>query len=99
MQPSAPKTIDGNWRGNDGLRYAFQQQGEYVQVVAMNNFQVQMMSGEGSFVSEGQLELQYILADYTTGRASLSLSADGRQLTGTYHNLSTGYSGALMLSR
>ena len=99
VQPSAPKTIDGNWRGNDGLRYAFQQQGEYVQVVAMNNFQVQMMSGEGSFVSEGQLELQYILADYTTGRASLSLSADGRQLMGTYHNLSTGYSGALMLSR
>lgn len=97
--PPAPAFIDisGSWRGPDG-NYIFQQSGSNVNVQLFNWNQLLIAQGAGEIV-QGVVTVEYVRIDGTGGEARLHVSANGRQMTGSYRNLVTGETGPMTVVR
>ncbi|MDH4100655.1 MAG: TIR domain-containing protein [Nitrospirota bacterium] len=89
--------ISGSWRGPDGF-YVFQQSGNEVIFELYTWNQVLIAQGAG-IIEGGMVEIEYVRMDNTGGAATLQVSRDGRQMTGSYQNLVTGETGAVVLVR
>lgn len=97
--PPAPSVIDisGTWRGQDGT-YIFQQSGNRVNFQLYGWNQLLVAQGNGAIV-QGLVTIAYARVDNTGGEARLMVSADGRQMLGSYKNLITGEAGPVVLAR
>ena len=95
----APAFIDisGSWRGPDGT-YIFQQSGSNVNVQLFDGNRLLSAQGAGAIV-QGVVTIEYVRIDDTGGEIRLQVSANGRQMTGSYRNLVTGETGPMTVVR
>jgi hypothetical protein len=92
-------SIAGRWQGSDGMTYLFAQYGNTVQVSGLNQFGVQMMTGQGLLDGSRPLSFNYSLADGTSGIFSLEMVAEGKTMNAAFTNHSTGLFGRILLNR
>ena len=96
-QARGPLNIGGTWRTAEGLIYVLRQSGNVVTVQEIDRGVV-VAQGQGTIVGRN-LDVSYTRLDGSSGRAHVKVSADGKELTGTYTNLTLGESGSLVLYR
>jgi hypothetical protein len=89
--------IGGTWQGQDGY-YIFGQSGTYVSVSLYAMNRALLAQGSGS-INGNLVKMSYVSADNTGGNVELRVSADGRQMTGSYRNAVTGEVGSVVLVR
>ncbi|MGH7233574.1 MAG: hypothetical protein ACREJU_19770 [Nitrospiraceae bacterium] len=90
--------LTGTWHDRTGVSWIIHQNGNHVTVQEMNPLLGVTAVGQGTLTGR-DVELTYMSAMQTTGQAALAVSPDGRNLTGTAHDLMTGASIPLMFTR
>lgn len=90
--------LAGTWRDRTGVSWIIQQTGKAVAFQEYNPILGVTAVGQGT-VSGHQLQLTYQSALQTNGQAALTISADGRNLTGNARDNVTGVSFPLMFTR
>jgi DnaJ domain len=90
--------LSGIWRSPDGLTYTLQHDGGQLAFQATNLFGFVVSTGGGSVMGR-HMELQYRLADGTSGVAAAEVSPDGQRIQGTATNFFTGLTVPVILSR
>lgn len=98
QQPTALHNISGTWQAAGGLSYFIQQSGNIVTVQEISPVYGVTAVGQGVIVGQ-DIDISYTTIIGTTGRSLLTLSADGRQLTGSFRDDITGASGPIALYR
>ena len=88
-EPAQFFSISGTWQSAVGLSYIIEQSGGDVTIQEINSFGI--VTAEGQGVIEGRdIDISYVTAVGTLGRALLSVSDDGRRITGTFEDLTIG---------
>jgi hypothetical protein len=90
--------ISGNWQGSDSFTYVIQQNGNSIQLLGFDSNEQQAVVGQGE-IDRQNVIINYRLSDLSMGSAQLHVSADRKEMRGSYSNLTTGLSGALVLRR
>lgn len=80
-----PAAIGGYWRDDAGTVYQVYQDGNMISFVGQNG---QLVSQGRGHVSQRQVEVQYQTNLPSTGRGTLTVSADGRQIIGNFYEKS-----------
>ncbi|WP_447980234.1 hypothetical protein [Candidatus Nitrospira bockiana] len=93
-----PVAIAGTWHDPSGATWIIQQNGPSLTLEEINPLLGVTAVGRGTITGR-RLELTYQSAMQTTGRASLTVSADGHHLSGSAQDLTTGVSFPLTFSR
>ncbi len=93
-----PVNLVGTWRDQTGVSWIIQQTGNAVAFQEFNPMLGVTAVGQGT-VSGHQLQLTYQSALQTNGQAALTISPDGRHLTGNARDNVTGVSFPLMFTR
>jgi hypothetical protein len=88
--PAQYANIGGTWYAS-GVSYFIQQFGTAVTIQEINPIYGVTAAGQGTITGR-DISLSYNTVFGTTGSARLKLSADGRQLTGTFTDLTSGFS-------
>jgi hypothetical protein len=96
-EPRGMLNISGTWRTAEGLTYVLQQRGNVVTVEEIDRGVV-TSRGQGTLVGR-DLDITYSRFDGSKGRAHVKVSADGKEMTGTFTNFTFGESGSLVLYR
>ena len=90
--------VSGAWNSMDGLTYLIQQQGNQVSFQGTNGFGMVVTVGGGQLIGR-RMQLQYRLADGTSGTANTEISLDSRHISGMATNLFSGLTTPVLLSR
>lgn len=90
--------LAGAWHDRTGVSWIIQQNGNAVAFQELNPILGVTAVGQGT-VSGHELQLTYQSAMQTNGQAALTISPDGRNLTGNARDNVTGVSFPLMFSR
>jgi hypothetical protein len=89
--PTQYANIGGTWYGGGGVSYLIQQIGSAVTIQEISSIYGVTAVGQGTITGQ-DISFSYSTALGTRGRAQLKLSADGRQITGTFTDLASGFS-------
>ena len=81
--------ISGTWQSAAGLSYIIGQSGSAVTIQEINAFGIVTAEGQGIIVGR-DIDISYVTAVGTLGRALLTVSGDGRRITGTFEDLTVG---------
>ena len=96
---SEPKlNVSGTWRGTQGISYIIHQSGNAITIQEINPIYGVAAVGQG-VITQRDIEISYTTAAFTRGQARLRLSDDGRQIVGTFTDLTTGMQVPASLSR
>lgn len=91
--------ISGAWRGDEeGISYVIRQNGNAITIQEVNAIYGITAVGQGA-ITQQDINLSYTTALGTVGRGSLRVSDDGRQITGTFTDQTTGVTMPASLSR
>ncbi len=97
-KPARRVSLTGTWQSPEGLSYVIHQEGEDLTIQEVSPLYGVTAVGEGTI--EGQkVEISYATAVGTMGKADLTLASSGKELTGTFKDLTTGASLPLTLRR
>jgi curved DNA-binding protein CbpA len=97
--PAAASTsLQGSWRGSDGISYLIRQDRNQIYVQGVNLFGIAVMEGRGT-LSGGRLQLQYRQLDGSWGTAVGEASPNGQQIMIRAANMITGLTANVMLYR
>ena len=88
-EPAQFLNISGTWQSAVGLSYIIGQSGGDVTIQEVNSFGIVTAEGQGVIVGR-DIDISYVTAVGTLGRALLSVSDDGRRITGTFQDLTVG---------
>ena len=88
-EPSQFANIGGTWQSAGGLSYIIGQNGSAVTIQEINAFGIVTSEGQGVIVGR-DIDISYVTAAGTLGSALLRVSDDGRQITGTFEDLTIG---------
>lgn len=88
--PERSVDLSGTWNGNNGISYIIQQSGDAITIQEVNPFYGITAAGKGT-IRRGVIDITYLTAMNTRGRARLKVSANGRQLSGTFTDLASGF--------
>lgn len=81
---AVPAQIGGHWRDNAGVVYQITQAGDQINIIGQ--YGQSQASGSGH-VKQQQVEFEYQTNYSARGRGRLTVSADGRQMTGNFHEV------------
>ncbi len=89
--PEPPQffSIGGTWQSTGGLSYIIGQNGSDVTIQEINAFGIVTAEGQGVIVGR-DIDISYVTVAGTVGSALLSVSDDGRRITGTFEDLTIG---------
>jgi hypothetical protein len=93
--PGASFNLTGTWTGSDGSEYIIEQTGTQISFIEYGLWGI-TASGNGR-LSGNELIIDYETSFGTIGSAVLLLAQNGRSMTGTANDLTTGASTTLML--
>lgn len=90
--PQAPQGVDlnGIWYSQNGLSYQIVQNGNFITIQEINPLYGVTAVGQGQ-VQNQTIQITYQTAAYQQGSANLTISSDGRSLTGTFRDAYTGF--------
>ncbi|MDZ7364143.1 MAG: hypothetical protein ONB46_26030 [candidate division KSB1 bacterium] len=89
--PAQYANIGGTWYGGGGVSYLIQQFGTAVTIQEISPIYGVTAAGQGTITGR-DISLSYRTVFGTMGSAQFKVSADGRQLTGTFTDLASGFS-------
>jgi serine/threonine protein kinase len=98
VAPPAVVDVSGTWQSPLGLRYILQQQGNQVMFQEIGDDGPTGGGGQGT-INGYAMDIQCWAANGALGRALLQVSPDGRQISGTLTDSSTGISVPALLDR
>jgi hypothetical protein len=90
--------IGGRWQNPTGLSYIIQQSGDTVVLQEIHPVYGVTAVGQGKIQGQS-VEVNYITLVGTSGRADLQISADGKSITGSASDLSTGMNSPMNMYR
>ena len=95
QQYSGMTNISGVWQAAGGISYSIQQSGNMVAMQEMNPVYGITAVGQG-VISGKSVDIAYNTIAGTTGRTTLQLSEDGKQMTGSFSHAVKGISTPLI---
>jgi hypothetical protein len=88
-KPQLTSNINGTWYSNDGASYTIRQYGTAITLQEISPGWGVTAVGQGTIYQQ-TINLDYVTALYTTGKATLRVSDDGNQISGMFTDFSTG---------
>ncbi|MCU0565751.1 MAG: hypothetical protein MUF49_04045 [Oculatellaceae cyanobacterium Prado106] len=90
--------LNGIWYGHEGLTYQIVQNGNLVAIQEISPLYGITAVGQGQIQGQSVL-INYQTASFTQGVANLTLSSEGRSLTGTFQDMASGFTVPAVLNR